>query len=478
MGTIKATDYTHRLLARFVIEAETPLAVSSGEKDITTDSLVATDVNGLPYIPGTAIAGVIRHAIEKETANNFFGFHETIHEKKDRAKKENTSTDQLDNIDCGSEIIFTDAKMLGAAEEVIDGLQSIDFEDVFYSNFRNLPIRQHVSINKQGVAEKHGKFDEQVVFAGTRFCFELEMLSQEEKNKDFEKVLTKFQNETFRIGGGTRSGFGKIKVVELYTRTLDLREPEELELYLEKSSKLSDEWTGWEAAKTKRIDDENWTEYRLTLNPEDFFLFGSGFGDEEADITPVKAQKVYWANGEGKLKDEHILIPATSLKGALAHRVAFHYNKLTNVFATKELNLDNHVGENNEAVKTLFGSKGESVNNKTENQLRGNVIFSDIIEKREITDKILNHVSIDRFTGGAIEGALFTEKTTFGKGLTFETKILVHEAAFNGNENIKKAFKLALNDIVTGMLPLGGGVNRGNGVFTGKITDKNGEPIQ
>ena len=58
----KTKQYTHRFLARFVIEAETPLAVGSGEKDILTDALVATDVNGLPYIPGTAIAGVLRHA--------------------------------------------------------------------------------------------------------------------------------------------------------------------------------------------------------------------------------------------------------------------------------------------------------------------------------------------------------------------------------------------------------------------------------
>ena len=64
MKNIKKSGYNHRFLARFVIEAETPLAVGSGEKDVLTDALVATDVNGLPYIPGTAIAGVVRHMIE------------------------------------------------------------------------------------------------------------------------------------------------------------------------------------------------------------------------------------------------------------------------------------------------------------------------------------------------------------------------------------------------------------------------------
>ena len=76
MKAIKATKYTHRFLARFVIEAKTPLAVGSGEKDIITDALVATDVNGLPYIPGTAIAGVVRSMLkqEKVDTDEFFGF--------------------------------------------------------------------------------------------------------------------------------------------------------------------------------------------------------------------------------------------------------------------------------------------------------------------------------------------------------------------------------------------------------------------
>ena len=53
------------------------------------------------------------------------------------------------------------------------------------------------------------------------------------------------------------------------------------------------------------------------------FSFGSGFGDDEADMTPMKAQKVVWEKGIGTLKDNLVLIPATSVKGALAHRVAY-----------------------------------------------------------------------------------------------------------------------------------------------------------
>lgn len=141
-----------------------------------------------------------------------------------------------------------------------------------------------------------------------------------------------------------------------------------------------------------------------------------------------------------------------------------------------------HVGKNNEAVKTLFGLEGESDKTKEnkvlKNQIRGNVIFNDIIEnKEECHDKILNHVAIDRFTGGAIDGALFTEKTTYGKGQYFSTDIIIDskivDACKTSYPEILKAFESALTDVCKGMLPLGGGVNRGNGCFTGVLKRDN-----
>lgn len=459
---MKKTNYIHRFLARFVIEAKTPLAVGSGEKDITTDALVATDVNGLPYIPGTAIAGVVRSMIGEESAKTFFGYQ--VPNKKKDGK--------------GSEIIFTEAKILNSKGEVVDGLniEAID-KDPLLKEYKELPIRQHARISEKGVTVKGGKFDEQVVFAGTRFCFELEMVSDGNNYSDFESVLSQVNNKTFRIGSGTRCGFGEIEVVEMQRAKLDLSKPNELELYLDKSSNLSEDWNGWQ--RDENIEKEtlstDWQEYKLSLQPEDFFLFGSGFGDEDVDMTPVKARKVVWEDGEGRLSDKMVLIPATSVKGALSHRVAYHWNKLNEYYAG---NPEAKVGKENFAVKTLFGSEGEK---EGEGQLRGNVIFSDIIENRSVKDKILNHVAIDRFTGGAIDGALFSEKTTYvkEKDKPFEMTLLVKNEMLSKkdkkNVTVGEALEVALQDICKGMLPLGGGVNRGNGIFTGTL--KRGEEI-
>ena len=44
------TKYKYRMIARITLEAISPLAVGSGEKDIITDAPVVRDVNDLPYL--------------------------------------------------------------------------------------------------------------------------------------------------------------------------------------------------------------------------------------------------------------------------------------------------------------------------------------------------------------------------------------------------------------------------------------------
>lgn len=450
MSQITFTNYTKRFLARIVLEAKTPLAIGSGKEDVYSDALVVTDVNGLPYIPGTALAGVLRSMIGEEQAKIFFGCKG---EKKDSGK--------------GSEIIFSEGKIINSEGKVVDGLRLDAFNDSLLSNYKALPIRQHVRIDGKGVNEDHGKFDEQVVFTGTRFCFEIEMVADKEATLDnFNSVLKCIKNNTFRIGSGSRSGFGAVEVVEIKKMVLDLKEPTDLQTYLNKSSKLSEDCALWQTDSKEEIEDNNWTRYKITLTPNDFFLFSSGFGDEEVDSTPVVARKVEWEkNGKGQLSDHKTLIPASSVKGALAHRVAFHYNKIMKRFAESTGDNAPKVGEGNEAVRSLFGYSDDKV------QKRGNLLFSDIIEKEEYKPNIMNHVSIDRFTGGAREGALFNEKATYAKGKVIEMTVLVNKCVTD--ENVIKAWENALEDLCKSMLPLGGAVNKGYGMFTGKWNKQN-----
>lgn len=461
--------FDHRHIARVVLEADTPLSIGSGRKNILTDSLVMTDCNGLPYIPGTSLAGIFRSGCSD--ADSVFGF----------AGKSNDDG-------YGSRIIFSEAKMLGHDGRPVDGLKTREeLSDSFYDRYRRLPVRQHVRIDGRGVAADTGKFDEQVVYKGTRFCFEVEMLSDGSESGRFEEILRMMLRKSFRVGGGTRSGFGKMKVVECRYRDFNLKDKADFDAWLSRSSSLSDQWPDGTLTQILQGDsardcgkDEpgrcRETVYSLNFSPVDFFMFGSGFGDDAADMTPVKESVVEWSSGIPHFEGGRILIPATSLKGALAHRTEYHFNRLKGAFA--DTGVDNGQGD---YVKTLlFGS--EETGDDT-SCIPGCVFFSDIIVKDAGADseRVLNHVKIDRFSGAPIDGALFNEKVLYAPELHFATDIVVEDAfgRLSGSPDLETAFQAfenALGDLCRGMLPLGGGVNRGHGRFVGSCS-KNGEGL-
>ena len=209
---------------------------------------------------------------------------------------------------------------------------------------------------------------------------------------------------------------------------------------------------------------EAWTAYHLSLEPVDFFMFGSGYGDEEVDDVPVKEQVIEWANGKPHIKEELTIVPATSIKGALSHRVAYYYNKQVQHFADQASKdeRENWVGTKNDAVAMLFG---EDLNGKSGEIKRGNVLFEDIFIS-EASEHIFPHVKIDRFTGGTIDGALFQEKASMTQD-KIEVTIYVHKCV---SLETQQAFESALNDLCHGALPLGGNVNKGHGCFEGQWT--------
>lgn len=450
----------YRFMARIIIEAKTPLNIGSGNKGIKSDSLVLRDINGLPFIPGTTIAGLLRHTLG-EDEEKYMGSQKM-----------------------GSPLIITEAKMLDCDGTVLDGIiPQTKLNSPFLVNFRQLPIRQHAKIGHRGATQKGGKFDEEIVLKGTRFCFEMEMLSDKDDDTKFKELINTLNSDTFRIGSGSRSGFGEIEVVDSQCqyKKIDLTDKDQRTWYLQKSSALGEDWQGTEIIRLEKPSTNDWTSYTLQLKPVDFMLFGSGFGNDKADMTFVRETFIDWSKrpAQAKERERVVLIPASSVKGALSHRLAFHYNKLKEKFAdtlTDGETIEDFVGKNNAAVKALFGSEGEKdTQGKIRNKQRGNVLMSDIIQEADIASKILNHVSVDRFTGGAIDGALFSEETLYVKGMVFELKLLVNNTAFE-NEDVKTAFEHTLKDLCSGLLPLGGGVNRGNGCFEGTIK-RNGELI-
>lgn len=441
------TKYKYRLVTRITLEAASPLAVGSGDIDIITDAPVARDINGLPYIPGSSLAGVLRHALgDKPYADDLFGF-----QKGDTGK--------------GSRLIVSDALMVSEGSKVVDGLIDKSASN-YLSLFNVLPVRQHVCINDKGTAKEHGKFDEEVVYAGTRFCFDMEILSENSSDSQMQDLLQTITSPTFRLGSGTRNGFGSMKTVRVQYAAYDLTKKEDLQSYINKSSCLAEEWNAPEVKDITPQKQNGWIRYTLRLKPTDFFLFSSGFGDEDADMTPVKEPHITWSGDTPSMSEQYFLVPGTSVKGAVAHRTAYHWNRLNNRFVDTE-NAP-YASEKNPAVIALFGTATEEDGITPQ---RGNAIFSDVavVPVDKSKEKTIFHIKIDKFTGGVQDGALFQEKVSNVQDQPITEEILVGRTAF-ADATIREAFEKSLNDICNGMLPLGGSTNRGNGTFTGTLT--------
>jgi CRISPR/Cas system CSM-associated protein Csm3 (group 7 of RAMP superfamily) len=432
-----------KYIARFLLEAETPLFVGSGNSTLLKDALVQKDANGFPMIPGTSLAGVLRHSFSKLSKDdnlvNIFG----------DSKGGDTGT--------GSLIKISPALMMLDQQNVSEGLILDDKWDVLKAQFDQLPVRQHVRITDKGDAEKNGLFDNEVIFKGTRFVFELELTDLRNNfQADWKKLLEIVQSPDFRIGAGTRNGYGSLKVLKILDRRFDLRK--ELPDYLEFSPSFNA--TDWgkisDVTETSDTSSASKNHYQLLLTPDPFFIFGSGFGDDEVDKTPLEEEVVVY-NERGISFNKQTLIPGSSLKGAIAHRVAFHYNK--NELAKGS---PTTTGNANEAVVALFGKAGKGIKDPSAGKVFINDLF--LFSESVKNDKIFNHVAIDRFTGGAMEGALFSEKVSYLHEDNISIDVFLEKDV---PVEFREFLEETLKDICKGLLPLGGMTTKGHGIFTG-----------
>lgn len=534
-----AVDMPMRYIARFTLEAESTIRIGAGGQRGLEDNPVVLDVNGFPYIPGTSIAGVIRHALEEETGDDIV---QILGSPSDNLKDKDDDEDDDEARGLGSRMQFSSAYLLATDGKYVhqgldlDKPDSIDLEHEYYQEVKS--VRDNVAITHKGTAKQHAKYQTRLVLKGTRFVCEIELVGSKKDRPVWSNALGYIQHQTFRVGAGTRNGFGRLKVLKCESVQYDLSDERQMRAYLDKSSSLNSSLAGAKAYQASDLEDalmEAWEEINIRLKAADFFLFGAG----EEEARPKKENFFQWGGAVPRLREAY-LIPATSIKGALAHRTAFHYNKIqsfyieesgmtveqdpldlesaiSEMFPTnlsriaemtydprakewdeleakiKAIELENStawqslekvlksveivpkgVGEQNQAVNALFGSakkdfpdeekkKAEQGDEKRDEGHRGKILFEDAYLE-EVEEKILNHVAIDRFTGGGIDGALFSASVASTKAAT-EFKIFVQKSAFKADKNIEKALRAAIKDLEEGRLQLGGQTTKGHGVF-------------
>lgn len=421
-------------ILRLVIECETPLHCGGGE-DYLQDQPVTRDAFGYWRIPGTSLAGSLR----------------SLGEKIDAALTPQMFGDQQKDRSAASLIWCEDGLLLDYnGKPAMERLLCGDNPKITCGPF----VRDHVRIAPQtGAAQEGGKFDTEIVPAGARFLLEFrcdgwDCALRPDELAYFDQLAAQVLAGNLALGGKTALGYGQYKVLAYEYRDLDLFTPEGMQDWLDLPafglSAVGKEVTPGSCTQPQTSGLDGWIEF--TLECADPVLIGGGVASRtsggEADILFALTPYIQYDKSPHQL--QAAALPASSLRGILRHAA---YRILADLgCATGEKIIDD-----------LFGFVNGSVGKC------GKIIITDApLQSKGNHFQFEQHVAIDRFTGGAVEGALFSEEPYWNKDTQANVRIRTcnleaHEAAL---------FFHILFDLFEGSLAIGSGVNRGNGRLT------------
>ncbi len=384
-----------RVYYRYIFRLKSPLALGSGISD-NTDSDVLLDSRGVPYIPATSIAGVIRHSVDEDTAGELFG---TI---------QNGSGEM-------SKVLTYDAVCTGE---------------------NTISVRDSVRL-KDKVAEDTGKFDFEAVETGAEFkgCIELA-----DCGADGDSVMTeafqKINAGLLRFGHKTTRGYGTVAVEGLQR--------------IEFSN--VDDWLDFDM-----FDDECWKNAQAVELTKPSDLTRITLSLKQRGGISIRRYSTSVSDGENAAPDYEQLslrsgvpvIPGTSWAGAFRARFC------------------EFAGE--EKVDELFGHIEKNI--KQARNKKSAIYFSESMLDGGYY-KTVTRNSIDRFTSGTNDGALYTEKTYYGGGT--ELELLFTEKQ---HTDVQRAVLAVIADLDNGFLSVGGLTSVGRGIFSVEKLCINGQDM-
>jgi CRISPR/Cas system CMR subunit Cmr4 (Cas7 group RAMP superfamily) len=452
----------HFYIARLVLENETPLSIGANGSDGVFDLRLVRDANGLPAIPATSMTGVLRSLYGHDKYQPF-GFQ--------NSKEGQSSFVQVS----WAHITDSHGKYVHGLETDTHKLTDDPLLKLAYDTISTPIFRDRVSINHKGVAKNTGKFDRSILPAGFRFVCEISLWSDKENDERWHKLIGLLQHPMFRLGGNTRSGLGKMKLQQIFSRSYNLTTVDDRTAFISLSRRLDDTTGLINSLNQLQTLEHGLVTATLTLKPEGFWRIGGGnishkkADDKEADMLPKTEVRVVWEGSKPLIqqnKQEPLLIPATSIKGALSHRIAFHDNCLNARWAD-DLLAENVDEASNSLVQQVFGYAKDSKNSTSTSGQIGHVLIDDVYLTHQDFG-VQMHNCIDRFTGGVREHMLFSEELSWKSQQPITINITFNKYKLSElNQTQKTAILRALNDLCEGRLALGGGSNKGHGFMKG-----------
>ena len=318
-------------------------------------------------------------------------------------------------------------------------------------------------------------------------------------------IRSLFESKAISLGGRTGSGQGRIKVQESDKKhqESDVERQDSDEQYLrivaqskgiegKKPVEVIDALTGALTEKPKShkaTDNSAWVGSKPACIKIEWRSPTGIFVAEDEKLTKRRKEEAQKKNPEANgvtepLRDPSVpwdeaqlLIPGTSIRGALRSRAsriartvlaAEPENKLT-PFTSHDVH--EQIAAEPNLVRYMFGCTG----------YRGAITVHDCRSKKRGTRVKVTHNAIDRWTGGVIDGGLFTEAEYLGtewKPIKIEVDSgqlrrnvkTEHAGKSISNETIEEHARaswcllcLSLAELSAGTLPLGGKTTRGLG---------------
>jgi CRISPR/Cas system CSM-associated protein Csm3 (group 7 of RAMP superfamily) len=389
---------------KIIFELLTPLSIGSGNSK-NTDNDVIYDSRGVPYIPATSIAGIMKNCLTNDAhKEKIFGC--------------NKNNDSISS-------------------------SPIKIYDAVQTKESSVSIRNCVKLTKK-VAEKGLKFDFEAVETGAEFTGYVEL---EKKScvyeEDIIKIFSLINDGLLRFGSKSTRGYGKMRLKSIKRMFFDFSDGYDKWLDFDMFNEKC-----WENAENitlpkSAVED---TVILLKLKQNGAVSIRNYFTDVAKENETAPNYK-YLA-----LRDGKPVIPGTSWCGAFRQRFA--------EFSDKERTerLFGYVEENDKKYSSTLNPLQE--NNDKGKCSKSRIVFSEsIIES--YTSKQITRNSIDRFSAATKAGALYTELTCYNG--TTELEILLSNMADKIDRNILSA---VISDLDNGYLAIGGLTSIGRGLFT------------
>lgn len=439
---------TRKIRQRWIItgtlELLTPTHLSNGDTDFQVDlPLLIDPYDERPLLTGASLAGALRNYINEYHANYAL---EKDARSGERLMLEKSSNKQQPNTPTES--------LFGASRRDDEGDQSpLIVHDALGKN-QEMQIEQRDGVRidpKTRTAADQAKFDLNLLAAGTQFglCFELiitePMLNELDSIKQtLALALYGLQNEEIPLGGRKRRGYGDCKASNWQLWQFDLKKAKDLKEWLafdyqtnHSTPAPSDDILSL-LNVTLPQDQRQQFELDATFKIDGSVLIRSGF---ESDFAPDMAHL------ESKRRGGMVpVLSGTSLAGVIRGQAL----RIARTVGGDELRAT-------QFINNLFGFMSESDAQKAASRVT--VKETEIVGGKRL---VQNRVAIDRFTGGALESALFSEQPVFGGQANL--KLIIK----NPTEAEMGLLLLILKDLWTGFVPIGGEASVGRGRLKGE----------